>query len=390
MNIGIVVHGPGIVDTGYAWKIIEILGEFCEVNARLGGTMGRTAVIDAGLEGVIDIKRKLLPSESIRAFTREGMDVIFLLNYGKSSQTGHAFGYKVQKKSDNPPLIQIERPGEADGTVISWRTDMDEFAREIARKLKLKLLYGSEVTAEIEARTGCLEEDRKIYRKIAGVSPGENIFVNGMVVGKSTSSDVTLVAENGKITRIEGGILKEHGIRKLGVIDLEKVIVKTGLLRRSVVEPRVIDGSRLDLDEASNPPGTKNTPEPDVDMVKSVCKVAYLDHAAEDIYRLKDTDLVVTVGDDTTLVAADILFRFNVPIFGITDGDLDKVVEKGFKAQGSVIVELESGWDDLVGEKIFRECFRGKETIEIDNIENFKNDLIQIIKQVSKSCKIKE
>jgi len=28
MNIGIVVHGPGIVDTGYAWKIIEIMGEF--------------------------------------------------------------------------------------------------------------------------------------------------------------------------------------------------------------------------------------------------------------------------------------------------------------------------------------------------------------------------
>jgi hypothetical protein len=97
---------------------------------------------------------------------------------------------------------------------------------------------------------------------------------------------------------------------------------------------------------------------------------------------------VVTIGDDTTLVAADILFRFNVPIFGITDGDIDKVVEKGFKAQGSIVVELNSGWDDIIGQKIFKECFKGKETIKIDNIENFKSHLIQIIKKQGKGCKI--
>lgn len=390
MKIGIVVHGPGIVDSGYARKIIEILDEYGEIKARLGGTMGRTAVIDANLEDVVDIKRKLLPSQSIGAFTREGMDVIFLLNYGKSSETGHAFGYKVQKKCSKPPLIQIERPGEADGSVVSWRFDLNELAQEIAGKFDLMFLNGSQVTAEIEGRTGCQEEGQKMYRRIAGVSPGENIFVNGMVVGRSTSSEVTLVAENGIITRIKGGKLKEHGVQKLGEIGLEKAILKTGLLRRSVVKPRIIQGSNLNLDELTHSPGLNNPPKLTDGLKNSTFRVAYLDHAAEDIYKLKDTDLVVTVGDDTTLVAADILFRFNVPIFGITDGDLDKIVEKGFKAQGSVIVELESGWDDIMGEKIFKECFKGKETIEIDNIENFKNYLIQIIKQVSKSCKIKQ
>ena len=78
-------------------------------------------------------------------------------------------------------------------------------------------------------------------------------------------------------------------------------------------------------------------------------KIAFLNHAAEDIYRLKDADLVVTMGDDTTLVAADILYRFEVPIIGITDGDVDQVVESGFKSSGSMIVELESGWDDIIG-----------------------------------------
>ncbi len=247
----------------------------------------------------------------------------------------------------------------------------------------LKLLNGPQVKAEIDGRTGCQWEGQKICRRIAGVSPGENIFVNGIVVGKSTSFKVTLVAEEGVITQIKGGTLKEHGVEKLGEIDLEKAILKTGLLRRSVVKPRVIEASCLNL-ELNNPPRLN------AGFEESTCTAAYLDHAAEDIYKLKGANLVVTVGDDTTLVAADILFRFNVPIFGITDGDLDKVVEKGFKADGSVIVELESGWDDIVGQEIFRECFKGKETIKIDNIENFKNDLIQIIKRQGKSCKIKE
>lgn len=369
MKIGIVVHGPGIVDSGYARKIIKLLVEYGEVKARLGGTMGRTAVIDARLEDVIDIKHKLLPSQSIQAFADEGVDLVVLLNYGKSRETGHTFGYKVQKKAGKTPLIQIERPGEVDGSVVCWRGDVDELAREIAGKLNLRLLDGLQVEGETEGRTGFTAEEGRIHRTVAGVSPGENIFVNSMVVGKSTSHRVTLVAEDGVLTQITGGVLKEHGAMKLGVIDLKKAIIKTGLLRNATVEPRIIESSKI--------PG------------RSLYSVAYLDHAAEDIYQLKDADLVVTVGDDTTLVAADILFRFNVPIFGITDGDLDKVVEKGFKAHGSVIIELESGWDDIVGEKIFRECFNGKETIEIDNIENFKNDLIQIINKESKGCKIR-
>ena len=85
--IGLVVHGPEIVDSGYAAKIIEILQNYGEVKARLGGTMGRTAVLDAQLEGIIDISQKLLPSQSINKFVEEGLDIIFLINYGKSSLT---------------------------------------------------------------------------------------------------------------------------------------------------------------------------------------------------------------------------------------------------------------------------------------------------------------
>jgi len=111
MRIGIVVHGPNIIDSGYALKLINLLEEYGEIKVRLGGTMGRTAVIDASLENVIDISRKLVPSDSLRIFHDDDVDVIFLLNYGKSDVTGQVFGYKVynhyiEKIDDNDiPVI---------------------------------------------------------------------------------------------------------------------------------------------------------------------------------------------------------------------------------------------------------------------------------------------
>ncbi len=235
MKIGVVVHGPYIIDTGYAEKILKLLTNYGEVRARLGGTMGRTAVHDAMLEDRIDISKKLLPSESIDRFRDEKSDVIFLINYGKSSVTGHAFGFKVYARcKNNPPLIQIERPGEDDGSVISWDNSLIELAEKISKDLNLKIVDPEQIKENMDSI-----KVTKTKRKISGVSPHENIFVNGIVVGKSNSCDVTLVAEHGIITEIDGGTLKEHGVEKLGKVDLKGVIIKTGLLRRSEVIPRV-------------------------------------------------------------------------------------------------------------------------------------------------------
>ena len=218
MNIGIVVHGPNIIDSTYAIKIIKFLSEYFNVSCRLGGTMGRTAVIDAALEDIIDISRKLVPSDSISIFADEGADGIFLLNYGKSSTTGHVFGYKVvhhymdKNFHKDIPLIQIERPGEDDGSIIIWNLpsnlndnfrpiiDMliDEFniievsPKEIedkhfviddSERLNLSLNSSSE-----DKQYSDKDSSVKIIRHIHGVSPGENILVNGTVIGKSNSS----------------------------------------------------------------------------------------------------------------------------------------------------------------------------------------------------------
>jgi hypothetical protein len=374
MKIGVVVHGPQIVDTGYALKILKLLERYGEVKAILGGTMGRTAVIDAELEDFIDIKQKLLPSQSIDKLSVES-DLIILINYGKSSVTGHAFGYKVFNRcKTNPDLIQIERPGETDGTVIPWKDDLKETADAISKDLNLNVMSALKVSEGIKDKEVNFQSNNEetVYRKIAGVSTDENILLNGIVVGRSISDDVTLIAKDGILTDILGGIIKEHGVEKLGKIDLNNAVVKTGLLRRSRIQPRII--------ERIKPENYGNNPK---------LNISYLSHAAEDIYKLKDSDLVVTVGDDTTLVAADILYRFKVPIIGITDGDLDRVVEEGFRTVGSMIVELESGWDDIIGKKIFLELFNGKETMEIENIENFKRKIIQLISNTTSSYNLK-
>jgi hypothetical protein len=374
MKIGVVVHGPQIVDSGFAEKILGLLANYGEVNALLGGTMGRTAVIDARLEEIININQKLLPSQSIDKLSQDA-DVVFLINYGKSSITGHAFGYKVFKRcKKNPDLIQIERPGESDGTVIPWNYQLLDLAEDLAKELNLTVLNPSIISKTIEdgSKECSNKSDNIEYRKIAGVSPDENIFLNGLVVGKSISSEVTLETENGMLKNIIGGKIKQHGAEKLGKIDLSNAVVKTGLLRRSRVQPRIIERNQKNFKDNN-----------------SKLNISYLSHAAEDIYNLKDSDLVVTVGDDTTLVAADILYRFKVPIIGITDGDLDRVVEEGFRTVGSMIVELDSGWDDIIGQKIFVELFNGRQTMEIENIENFKRQIIQIISNTTSKYNLK-
>ena len=91
MEIGVVVHGPNIIDSNWALKLINLLSGYGDVSARLGGTMGRTAVIDESLEDIIDISKKLVPSDSLKLFNDADMDVIFLINYGKSDVTGQVF-----------------------------------------------------------------------------------------------------------------------------------------------------------------------------------------------------------------------------------------------------------------------------------------------------------
>lgn len=447
MEIGVVVHGPGIVDSGWAEKIIDILSNFGNVSCRLGGTMGRTAVIDAGLEDVIDISLKLLPSQSLELFNRERADVIFLLNYGKSPETGRVFGYKVFahyfKQISNEdflatnhkplyessiPVIQIERPGEEDGAIISWNMILNEQLAKSRKSKRARLglgdknmleslsfnfeeLFGGlkaaldlievtpeEVVSDYFSNNQESEDEKSIekllqsyddyetsnytYRKIHGVSPDENIFINGIVVGYSNADSIVLIARDGMIVDIINGTIKYHGLEKLGPVDLERIIVKTGLLRKSEdINPRILSNNDIYVNDTE-----RNLYSGEISEDEYSFKVAYVDHAAYDIYKFKDFDLVVTIGDDTSLVASDILYRFNIPIIGIIDGDLDKVVENGFVNEKSIFLEVASGFDDIVGQYINEEIFMSKDTFEMpfdeedNSVEEFKAVIFNVFK----------
>ena len=368
MRIGVVVHGPNIIDSGYALRLINMLSEYGDVSARLGGTMGRTAVIDARLEKVIDIGKKLVPSDSLKMFYDDNVDVIFLLNYGKSDVTGQVFGYKVYNHyvnkidNDNVPVIQIERPGEDDGSIICWNNDWD-LAKELSQKLNLCIVSPDEVYDNHIRQDNI--PDNHTHRIVHGVSPGENIMVNSVVIGKTDSDKLVLIAKDNHIVDIVGGNLKRHGLEKLGEVDLESAIIKTGLLRKAKVTPRVLQ--KIENDDF---------------------EVAFLDHAGEDVYKFRQCDVVIAIGDDTTLISSDILYRFDVPIIGITDGDLDKVVEDGFKAKNSIIFEVESGFDDVCGHTIEKELFCDNHiNSSFSDIHQVEEKIVEIIKNIN--CKYK-
>ena len=181
-----------------------------------------------------------------------------------------------------------------------------------------------------------------VIRSIGGAFTGENIRLDGVVIGEISDPDIEIICRDGKITGLKGVKVKSHGLEKLESrkIDLFKAKVKTGGIRRTRSKPRIGD----------------------ISSKKSNNKIAIIDHAAESTFELvQDAGLVITVGDDTTTIAADILARLGIPVIGIIDGDIDNVIENTVVPEGSVIIRVRSGFDDVVGREVSREIMQGKQ-----------------------------
>jgi hypothetical protein len=324
-KIAVVVHGPEVVDSGSALKLINYLKRFGTVKAVLGGTMGRVAIIDAGLESVIAISPWRRPSRSIRDL-EPSSDILILLTRAKSRETSLAFGSMVAAAAAvAKPLILIDCGGKL---VAGLAGKADEMTEKIAADLGLENL-------EPPPLQGAFRREDETVRTLAGVMPGELISVNGIVVAKAQESSVEITAREGKIVRIKGAEIKHHGLEKLPGIDLEKAIIRSGKIRRTLALPRLREG-RGD-------------------------GAAFIDHGAEDAFQeAQGASVVVTVGDDTTAIAGDILARLGVPVIGLVDGDIDMLAEKTVMLPGSVVIRVEPGYDDLVGKHVKEEIFHGK------------------------------
>jgi hypothetical protein len=375
MKIGLVLHGPEIIDSGEAKIILEKLSCMGKVEAQLGGTMGRTAVLDAGLEKVIDISRHLKPSICIESLF-ETSDVVCLLNRGKTIETGRVFGKMVAsriKDLERKPLLHIESPESAFGELIPLNKKAEEYLEKLSKMLELPTKIPQPLENSIFLEN-CPETGKTtVIRKLSGVFPGENVLVNGIVIGKALSSKISIVSENGLIIAIKGGVIKEHGLEKLHnyeeriPIDLAKAWVKSGDLRRS--NSFTLQTQRKNTsDRGSYIPSKPRSG-----------KVVLIDHVAEYTFELAEgADLAVTIGDDTTAIAGDVLCRLGIPIIGITDGDGDNLALRTEIFPGSVVLRVASGEDDIVGRKLKQELFGGENSTIIENINSFKKFVLKL------------
>jgi len=329
------VHGPEIIDSGCALRLISYLKKLGSVTAVLGGTMGRVAVIDACLEDVIIICPRRRPSQSIQDLEATS-DIIFLLNRAKSRESGLVFGAMVAEAAGvRKPLIQIDWGGRF-VAVLSGKEGEGDLAFQVASDLGLDSLSP-------EPLPGVSFGKKTIKRAISGVFPGELISINGIVIGRATESQVELESKDGRIVAMKGANPKEHGLEKLSwvEVDLEKAIIRSGSIRRSEGQPRVrvCGGADRGEDEWA----------------------VLIDHCAEDAFEAaQGASVAVTVGDDTTAIAGDILARLGIPIIGIVDGDLDRLAGYFTMQPGSVVFRVMPGHDDLVGRRVSAEIFRGE------------------------------
>ena len=350
-RIGVVVHGPEIIDSGHALQLIDHLKKMGKVKVVLGGTMGRVAVMDAGLEDEISINTRRRPSISIRDMA-EDSDIIFLINQAKSRETGQAFGTMVAKLAGiDKPLVQIDCGGrfvadltlshEASGAADSENNENCHeglrVASRLAEDLGLDLLRPSS-----PGRT--LVQGDTVRRILTGVIPGELISVNGTVIGRAIGAEVEVEAKGGRIVALKGAEPKVHGLEKLPRVDLEKAIIRSGSIRRSTARPRI----------------------------KEVWGegAAFIDHCAEDAFEAAGGAAVaLTVGDDTTAIAGDILARLGIAVVGIVDGDIDRLAGSLTILPGSIIIRVRPGYDDIVGGRAREEIFQGMDRISISALD---------------------
>ena len=365
--LGLLVHGPEVIDEGEVQKVIGMLKDAgFEVEAALGGITGKTAVIDAGMRHVIDSSKDMKPSEVLDDFVKRGIDFILLVNHAKTEESGGVLGEGILRNfierggaKDNLSFVQLEY---CSRIIIRWlvKPSAEGIYRTI---LGVFRDFKEKEPRKLESR--CKEEADLLYREIQGVHPGEKIVVDGVIIGtvssECTNNSITLVAKDGKLVDIVGGRLITHNLEKLPQLDLKHEMIKTACVIRRT-KPKIM-GSVEGLSDRKRK--------------KIACFFYTVEHLFPKIEETDaDVEIAITIGDDTTSIAGDILKRFGIRMIGITDGDADGLIEglesgaleeyTKFLPLGSVIIRLKPERDDIIGKRIKEEIFNNTDEIELE------------------------
>lgn len=326
--IGVLFHGAEVFDSGWAARLLRA---FPRARFMLAGTMSRTALHDSGLKGVET--PGLQPSRCVKLLA-EDCSAVLLATFSKSTRSGLVFGSLVADRSGGKfPLAQAEFSGLV-YSVHSGNCPASLFA--VLKKL------GLAPAESPQSRIDLWHERGLLFRSMTTANKGDFVLVNGIVIGRAIGGTVILGCKERAIKEVRGVIVKAHGLEKLerlGGVDLEQAKLASApqLRRKGVVARRV---------------------------TSSGSGVVFIDHAGMHVYDLAAGAAgAVTVGDDTTAVAGDILRRYGVPVIGIVDGDGDGLY-KGSLAPGSLLLTVKA--DDKAGLCVRRSVFGGKNRTDKD------------------------
>lgn len=155
------------------------------------------------------------------------VDVLILLNSGRSAQSGIIFGAqaisntKILKNMVSLPLIQIERVGNPDATVIQWSDAARGFARRVADELGIPMISPSLETKAITV------QGRREIRQVHYANVGDRLIMNGREVGTCLTDQIYIVVEDGKLVEIIGGKMNKRETKRMRIESLSSSIVKT-------------------------------------------------------------------------------------------------------------------------------------------------------------------
>lgn len=357
INIGLVIHGPEIIDSGRINSVIRVLREIGSLYALIGGTMGRVAVKDSLLEDVVDTSKNMQTSVALNYLSN--LDVLVLANCGKTNLTGEIFGQIVSSKV-NRTVIQVERLGFSDGRVILWLGE-DGYKAEVVNRVAARVSdeLGLELTIRLKKEIETDDEGSFKSRRLHGAKVGEHVFISGIVVGQVADENVVIVSKDGRLVDIKGVQIKTHGYDKISDIDLKTAYIKSGELRRGQ-KNNFSNRARQSLLEKG--------------------KVAFVDHSANSVLEVIDKEIicVITIGDDTTNICEDILSRFGIPIIGITDGDIDGIYRGANKSRDSIVIQVCGTSDDIVGNALQNNRLFDSNEHTFEEVKNIILDFLKI------------
>jgi len=331
MRIGIVFHGPEVFDTGWAARLLVALRGLGEVRALLAGTMGRAALHDSGLLGIGTPGLK--PSAGLNSLAPDA-EVLLFAQVSKTRESAGAFGAAMAESvKDDLPLIQIECGLKE---IRSWRGEAPSMLIAMFVGLGFSRVDTAPITPNL------WREGEILWRRIAGAEIGEKVMVNGLNLGTASVREVCIGEVNGQLRHFKGIEVKPHGLEKierLGPLDLAGAKLSTAsTLRRTAFKPRItpVRGSGVVL----------------------------IDHAGDRSFDLaQECSGAVSIGDDTTAVARDLLGRLGIPVLGIVDGDSDGLSDPSscIAAPGSLTLLVEN--DDEFGAEVRAAVFGGGKRI---------------------------